>query len=114
MRKIAFPLLIITIGAGWLLTVQGVLPGVNWLWVLALGISGALVLGVVGIDKGTVGIGPFLIISSIMSLLRQTNRLSIDTEVPLLVVAFGALLLLAQLIPLPSPKWLYDPPSESP
>ncbi len=109
MKRIAIPITIIVVGIGWLLTVHGVLPGVNWLWVLALGLAGVLVPALLGIDKATMVIGPFLILSTIMSLLRQTDRISIDTEVPLLVIGLGVLLLVVQLTPLPHPKWLYDP-----
>src|SRR5262249_42124891 len=30
------PILIIIVGVGWLLTAQGVAPGINWVWTLAL------------------------------------------------------------------------------
>jgi hypothetical protein len=109
MKAIFFPLLIIALGVGWLLTVQGVLPGVNWVWVLGLGAAGVAVLGIIGIDKATMVIGPFLIFAMVLSLLRQTKRLTIDSEVPVLVIGFGILLLLVQLIKLPPAKWLYDP-----
>jgi len=111
MKRIAFPIAIIAIGLGWLLTVQEVVPGVNWIWVLALGTSGLLIPAVEGVDKATMLIGPFLVLASFMSLLRQTGRLSVDTEVPLLVIGFGAFLLMVQLSPLRLPKWLYDSPS---
>ncbi len=112
MNRIAIPIVVIAVGIGWLLTVHGVLPGVNWIWVIILGVAGLLVPALGGIDKGTMVVGPFLLLATILSLLRQTDRLSIDTEVPLLVIGFGASLLVVQLSPLPPPKWLYDPPSD--
>lgn len=102
------PILIITIGVGWLLSVMHILPGVNWVWVLALGMLGALVLIVGGVNKITIVVGPFLILATFFSLLRQTGRLSLDVEVPCLVIAAGALLLFARLAPVPPPHWLND------
>jgi len=104
--------LIITVGIGWLLTVLHILPGVNWVWVLALGVLGALVLILGGVNKLTIVVGPFLILATFFSLLRQTGRLSLDVEVPSLVIAAGALLLIARVAPIPAPHWLKESPRE--
>ena len=48
---IVAPLLVTALGAGWLLTAQGFIPGVQWAWVLALAALGALVVTVKGPDK---------------------------------------------------------------
>ena len=102
----ATPILIIAVGTGWLLTARDILPGVNWAWVLGLGFVGVLVMGVGGIDKLTIVVGPFLILSTIFSLLRQTDRISEDTEIPCLVIMAGVLMLISRLSPLPPPEWL--------
>ena len=112
-QTIIVPVLIITVGVGWLLTVLQVLPGVNWVWVLALGIVGVLVLVLGGMNKVTVVAGPFLILATFFSLLRQTGRLSLDVEVPLLVISVGILMLISRLAPLPPPKWMLEPPNRS-
>ncbi len=44
--SIAFPILIIAIGIGWLLTTHNLLPGVDWIWILNLGVLGGLTLAV--------------------------------------------------------------------
>lgn len=111
-KAAGIPVLIITLGTGWLLTVQGILPGVNWVWVVGLGMAGVLTMALGGIDKFTMLVGPFLIVSSGFSLLRQTGRLTVDSEVPCLVILFGILLLIVQLSPLQAPKWLIVPPEE--
>ena len=103
-KSLTAPILIITLGVGWLLTVHNVLPGVNWVWILGLAVTGVLILVVGGVNKVTFVIGPLLIASTFFSLLRQTGRISIDTEVPSLVIAFGTLMLLAKLLPLRSPR----------
>ena len=107
-HSIAAPLLIITVGTGWLLTAHNVIPGVNWIWVLGLAVVGVLILVVGGLDKVTAVVGPFLIIATVFSLLRQTERISIDTEVPSLVIVAGVLMLVVRFLPLPAPKWLLE------
>ena len=99
-KALVLPILTITLGIGWLLTAQNVMPGVNWIWVLALGMIGLLTLAA-GIDRVSFVTGSFLSSASIFSILRQTGRLSIDIEVPLLVIVFGTLMLLAKVLPLP-------------
>ena len=100
------PILLITIGAGWLLTTLGVVPGVDWIWTLGLAGVGLLTFAVGGFDKITVVIAPFFIIASCLSILRQTDRLHIDIEIPLLVMIAGILLLIARLPAIPNPKWI--------
>jgi hypothetical protein len=99
-------LLIITVGIGWLLSSLGIAPHIDWIWTLALGIVGLLVFVVSGgIDKLSIVIGPFFLISSVLSILRQTGRLTVNIEVPLLVIVTGVLLLVAQWKRIPMPRW---------
>jgi len=74
---IAFPILIIAIGIGWLLTTHNLLPGVDWIWILSLGVLGGSTLAVWGIDKVAIVVGPFLIVCTFLSLLGQTGRMSV-------------------------------------
>jgi hypothetical protein len=106
---IAAPILITTIGVGWLLTVHGVLPGVQWAWVLSLAMLGVLVL-FWGIDKVSAVVGPSLIAGSFLSILRQSGWISIDTEIPLLTIVLGSFWTLAYLLPLPAPTWFVPEP----
>ena len=108
-KALAAPILIIALGIGWLLTTWNIVPGVNWIWVVGLGVTGVLIL-VGSIDKVTVVIGTFLIAATIFSLMRQTGRMNVDTEVPSLVIVFGTLMLLAKILPIPLPKWIIEPP----
>ena len=75
---IVVPILIITVGLGWLLTVQGVMPGVDWVWTLGLAVIGVLALVVRGIDKRSVVIGPFCLTASMLSVLRQRQLVSVS------------------------------------
>ncbi|QDT40077.1 hypothetical protein Pan241w_01300 [Gimesia alba] len=103
-KTLVLPLLIIAIGSGWLLTTLGLVPGLNWIWVLGLAIIGLLSFAVSGLDKSSVVIGPFFLIASCLSVLRQTEQLSFDVEVPVLVIVIGVLLLIARSKSIPSPN----------
>src|SRR6185503_8562621 len=91
---IVAPFLMITVGTGWLLTTHQVLPGIDWVWVLGMAVVGILVMALGGIDKFTVVVGPFLLITTVFSLLRQTGKITDKTEVPSLVIIAGLLVLL--------------------
>jgi hypothetical protein len=109
---LVIPILIIVVGVGWLLTAQGFGPGINWIWTLGLGVIGILTFVVSkGFDKVSVVIGPFFLLAGLLSVLRQTGRLSLDIEVPVLVISIGALLLVAHLPAIPKPGWLVALPS---
>ncbi len=100
------PVVLITIGTGWLLTTIGIAPGVDWVWTLGLAIAGLLTLVICGIDKLSVVIGPFLILASCLSLLRQTGRLTTNIEIPILVILAGLLMFVARIPSIPAPKWM--------
>jgi hypothetical protein len=112
-KALAAPILIIALGVGWLLTAQNIVPGVNWIWVVGLGVTGVLILAA-SIDKVTAVVGPFLIAATFFSLMRQTGRISVDTEVPWLVIVFGTLMLLAKILSIPLPAWITEPPKSEP
>ena len=105
-KTLVIPLLIIAIGSGWLLSVLGLVPGLNWIWVLGLAIIGISSFAVSGIDKSSVVIGPFFLIASSLSVLRQTGRLIFDVEVPILVIVIGVLLLIARSKSIRKPAWM--------
>ena len=110
-RTLVFPVLLIAVGVGWLLTASGVGPGICWPWTLGLAAVGLLAIVVNGWDKVSVVVGPFLIAASCLSLLRQTGCLSVDVEVPILTIAAGVLLLVARSPAIPLPKWIVEAPS---
>ena len=112
-KALAAPILIIALGVGWLLTTENIVPGVNWIWVVGLGVTGVLILAA-SIDKVTAVVGPFLIAATFFSLMRQTGRLSVDTEVPSLVIVFGTLMLLVKILPIPLPAWIVEPTRREP
>jgi len=98
---------IITIGIGDLLTTLGFLPGVDWVWTLALGIVGILTIVLSGgFDKVSVVVGPFLIAASVLSILRQMGQLDPKVEASLVVILIGVLLLVSQSSLVPTPRWI--------
>ena len=109
-KTLLVPILLITVGAGWLLTTLEVVPGIDWVWTLGLAVVGLLTLAVGGFDKVTVVIGPFFILASCLSILRQTDRLHLDVEVPMLVILAGILLLVARSPAIPAPEWIIQDP----
>jgi hypothetical protein len=97
---------LITIGSGWLLSSVEVMPGVDWIWTLGLIVTGIVILLLGGIDKATIVAGPFFIATGILSVLRQNDYMQINTEVPILIIVLGILILFSCLSSLPDPPWL--------
>lgn len=88
-KKLAVPILTIIVGVGWLLDVLEFIPGVDWVWTVGLAAAGILCVAVGGLNKLSVVTGPFLIVASVCSLLRQTGYLTVDREIPVLVIVLG-------------------------
>lgn len=105
-KKLIVPILTIIVGVTWLLNVLDILPGVDWMWTVGLAAAGILSIAIGGLNKLTVVIGPFLVAASLCSLLRQTGRLAVDREIPVLVIILGVLMLVSQLSRLPVPDVL--------
>lgn len=112
-KTLLLPLLLITLGTGWLLSTLGVVPDINWVWTLGLAVIGVATFVVCGFDKVTAVTGPFFMLTSCLSILRQTDQLPLDVEVPLLVIVSGALLMLARSRAIPVPDWITEEPSAS-
>ncbi len=100
--EIVVPVLLLMVGIGWLLSSLGIMPDVVFAWPLGLAAAGGLTLALQGVNKGSIVIGPFLIVAAVMSLLRQMDKLEWKVELPCLVIALGALLILANVANVPS------------
>jgi hypothetical protein len=108
---LALAILIISVGIGWLLTAKGFGQDINWVWTLglaALGIMTFVLSG--GLDKVSVIVGPMFLVASFLSIFRQAKMLNGDTEVPILVIVLGVMLLAAQARFVPVPGWLLPLP----
>jgi len=102
-KRFIMPTLIIFIGCAWLLNSLEILPGIRWVWFLLFSSLGIFVG--LGFDKVTFVIGTFFSICAICAFLRQVNWLKWGIELPILVISFGILYLIAILLPLPFPEW---------
>lgn len=103
---VATGLTLIGVGIGWLLAALGYLPEINWIWVLGLMALGVLSLGIGGLNRATFVISGFFFCASIGSILRQTGKMSLNVEIPSLVIAAGVLTLVSMVIGLKSPEWM--------
>ncbi len=102
--SIGISLLIIALGIAWLLNSMTIIPGVDWIWVVGLGISGVLLLGLGGLERFNFVVGITLIVASVLSVMRQTGALELRIEAPILFITVGVLMLLAYIFKIPGTK----------
>jgi len=102
------PVLLISCGVAWLLSVLEVVPQIDWIWVIGLVSVGFLLMLVLGVDKVTVIVGPFLFLSAAFTVMRQTDLLGSELTFPLLAIALGTLLLIARCRCVPGPRWIMN------
>ena len=95
MNKATVPLIIIATGCGWLLSSNGVMPGVDWAWVLVIGTAGILSL-ITGLNKFSIVFGPMMLLASVLMVLMQSKRIQVDLALPVLVIALGILMLVSR------------------
>jgi predicted membrane protein len=102
-KGILLSLLITAIGVAWLLNTLHFIGGVDWIWTIALAGAGIVSFAVTKLNKISFIFGAFLVVASIFSVLRQTGLITLEVEVPILVIVFGILFMIAQspMIPLP-------------
>lgn len=110
---VILPVLLITVGAGWLITSLGVWPGIDWIWTLGLAAVGVMSFLISGLDKVTVVLGPLFIAASGLSFLRQTGHVTLDVEIPALVMLAGILMLVARVPAVPTPSWIIQDPDQA-
>jgi len=113
-RSILMSAMTIVVGVGWLLNAMHVIPDIDWIWTGALALIGILALFSSSLNRFSYIVGFFLLLASVMSVLRQTGRVTPNVEVPLLVIGFGLLTLTAELLRLPMPQWMRDPQPGAP
>lgn len=104
--SLALGILLIGLGGGWLLSNLGFIPSVDWAWSIGLAVVGVLAVALCGFDKVSLVVGGFFVVASVLSVLRQLGAISIDVEVPSLVMCAGVLLLIARSKSVPTPRWI--------
>jgi hypothetical protein len=107
-KKLIAPILTIIVGLTGLLNTLNIIPEVDWAWSIGLATVGILSVAIGGFNKVSIVTGPFLIIASVFSVMRQTGRINIDLEVPILVIVLGVLMLISQLSKLQLPDALKE------
>jgi len=110
---IAIAFLIIALGIAWLLNAMRIAPDLDWIWIIGLGVAGILLLTVTRLDRFNFVAGLSLIVSSVLAALRQSGKLTVNIEAPVLFITVGILLFLAQLLPLPSASASSEKPPRS-
>lgn len=109
MPRTLLPSIFVTaFGFAWLISALGVIPQVNWIWTIGLGVVGLSTIAYQGINKLSVIVGPGFIVASLFSFLRQLDFLTLEVEAPMLVIVTGILMGLAHLQSIPKPTWLFS------
>ena len=98
-----FPVALIALGGGWLLSALGFMPEIDWVWTTGLAAVGGLAFVLGGWNKVTFVVGSFFLAASLLSILRQTGRIHPNVEVPALMMGLGVLSLLAHHRMIPPP-----------
>lgn len=104
MKDAAFPILLIVIGATWLLKSLGWVPEAHWLWILGLAGSGVAVLLIDGMTKSSIVAGPLLILAAGLYFAHQYYGLGWRFILPAMLVAAGCLLLVARSPAIPESR----------
>lgn len=107
-QQLAVALVLMVLSGCWLLGQLEILPSIQWGAMLAIGGLGLLTLAVGAIDRQTFVMGFFLLIASMVSVLRHTGHLNADLALPALMASLALLLLVGQIIPTAPQPWKTD------
>ncbi|MDW5417320.1 hypothetical protein R6242_12155 [Iodobacter sp. CM08] len=97
-RSAAFPIVLIAIGAGWLVNELQLMPQMGTLIILGLIAAGVAVLAFEGINKSSVVTAPMLIATGFAVYLKDYHGLGLKLAIPALMVLAGLLMLLARSV----------------
>ena len=101
-------ILIIAVGAGWLLNELQILNAIDWAWTLILATGGIMSFVLGGLNKVSIVAGPCLMAGAVTSAMRQSGRLNIRLEMPILTIVFGICLLIALASSLKTPEFFKE------
>lgn len=104
MRDASLPILLIVIGAAWLLHSLNWMPDVQWLWIIGLAASGIAILVLDGITKSSVVAGPLLILAGFLSFFHQYYNLGWRYIVPVMLLSAGLLMLVSRADSIPESR----------
>lgn len=106
MKDAALPVVLIVLGAAWLLNSLHWLPEVHWLWILGMAGAGLAILMLDGITKSSIVAGPLLILAGLLSFLRQYQALGWRFIIPIMLIAAGVFMLIARSPSIPESRSL--------
>lgn len=106
MKNAALPIVLITIGAVWLLNSLHWLPEIEWLWILGLIAAGLAILIIDGITKSSVVAGPLLMLAGILSFFHLYHGLGWRFVIPLMLICGGIFMLAARSPAIPESRKL--------
>lgn len=104
MRNAFLPIILIVVGAGWLLNELHLFPDANWIVILGLIVAGVLILTLEGFNSTSIVKGPLLIAAGVVLYLHQHEGLDWRILVPSLLIFAGLLLLVSRSGALPEPR----------
>lgn len=96
MKDATFPIVMIVLGAVWLLSNLNWLPEVHWLWILGLAGAGIAILLLDGVTKSSIVAGPLLMLAGAMSFLHHYYYVGWRFIIPVMLIAAGMLMLIAR------------------
>ena len=106
MKDATFPVLLIVLGAAWLLRSLHWLPEVHWIWILGLAGAGLAILMLDGITKSSIVAGPLLILAGALSFFHQYYLLGWRFMIPIMLIAIGLFMLIARSPSIPESRRL--------
>ena len=91
MKKQLGSFLIVIVGIFWLLMALNILPPFAWVWSGALFAAGVYITLFEKGNRAMAVVGPFLILLSVLSVLRQFGVIGLEVELPIAVIGFGVI-----------------------
>lgn len=101
MKDATFPIVMIVLGAVWLLSNLSWLPEVHWLWILGMAGAGIAILLLDGVTKSSIVAGPLLILAGAMSFLHHYYYVGWRFIIPVMLIAAGMMMLVARSASIP-------------
>ena len=96
MRNAALPIMLIVLGAAWLLNSLHWLPEVHWIWILGMAGAGIAIMMLDGLTKSSVVAGPLLMLGGLLSFFHQYYALGWRFMIPVMLIVAGLLMLVAR------------------
>ncbi len=104
MKEAALPIVLIILGAAWLLNSLHWLPDVHWIWIVGMIGAGVAIMVLDGVTKSSVVAGPLLILAGLLSFFHQYYALGWRFMIPVMLIAAGLLMLVARSPSIPESR----------